>query len=50
MDDESLVYTNLMAITFETRLENETNDLVLVEKTSIARDELTLANYFFQTS
>lgn len=48
VDDESPVYTNLMAITFETRLENETNDLVLVEKTSIARDELTLANYFFK--
>ncbi|WP_423217962.1 DUF1803 domain-containing protein [Streptococcus equinus] len=50
VDDESLVYTDLMAITFETRLENETNDLVLVEKTSIARDELTLANYFFKLS
>ena len=48
VDDESPVYTDLMAITFETRLENETNDLVLVEKTSIARDELTLANYFFK--
>lgn len=48
VDDESSVYTDLMAITFETRLENETNDLVLVEKTSIARDELTLANYFFK--
>ncbi|EQC68691.1 hypothetical protein HSISB1_1837 [Streptococcus sp. HSISB1] len=46
VDDESPVYTDLMAITFETRLENETNDLVLVEKTSIARDELTLSNYF----
>ncbi|SEI48606.1 DUF1803 domain-containing protein [Streptococcus equinus] len=48
VDDESPVYTDLMAITFETRLENETNDLVLAEKTSIARDELTLANYFFK--
>ena len=48
VDDESPVYTDLMVITFETRLENETNDLVLVEKTSIARDELTLANYFFK--
>ncbi|SEK21228.1 protein of unknown function [Streptococcus equinus] len=48
VDDESQVYTDLMAITFETRLENETNDLVLVEKTSIARDELTLSNYFFK--
>lgn len=50
VDDESPVYTDLMAITFETRLENETNDLVLVEKTSIARDELTLSNYFFKLS
>ncbi|WP_274657111.1 DUF1803 domain-containing protein [Streptococcus equinus] len=50
VDDESPVYTDLMAITFETRLENETNDLVLVEKTSIARDELTLLNYFFKLS
>lgn len=50
VDDESPVYTDLMAINFETRLENETNDLVLVEKTSIARDELTLANYFFKLS
>lgn len=48
VDDESPVYTDLMAITFETRLENEINDLVLVEKTSIARDELTLSNYFFK--
>ncbi|MBE6162425.1 MAG: DUF1803 domain-containing protein [Streptococcus equinus] len=48
VEDESPVYTDLMAITFETRLENETNDLVLVEKTSIARDELTLSNYFFK--
>ncbi|WP_288263734.1 DUF1803 domain-containing protein [uncultured Streptococcus sp.] len=48
VDDESPVYADLMAITFETRLENETNDLVLVEKTSIARDELTLSNYFFK--
>ncbi|MDO4885368.1 DUF1803 domain-containing protein [Streptococcus sp.] len=50
VDDESPVYTDLMAVTFETRLENETNDLVLVEKTSIARDELTLSNYFFKLS
>lgn len=48
VDDESPVYTDLMVTTFETRLENETNDLVLAEKTSIARDELTLANYFFK--
>lgn len=50
VDDESPVYTDLMAVTFETCLENETNDLVLAEKTSIARDELTLSNYFFKLS
>lgn len=48
VDDESQIYADLMKLSFETRLDNETNDLVLVEKTSIARDELTLANYFFK--
>ncbi|MFP3766645.1 DUF1803 domain-containing protein [Streptococcus sp. TATVAM-FAB35] len=48
VDDESQIYTDLMKLSFETRLDNETNDLVLVEKTSIARDELTLSNYFFK--
>lgn len=48
VDDESQIYTDLMKLTFETRLDNEANDLVLVEKTSIVRDELTLSNYFFK--
>lgn len=48
VDDESQIYTDLMKLTFETRLDNEANDLVLVEKTSIVRDELTLFNYFFK--
>ena len=48
VDDESQIYTDLMKLTFETRLDNERNDLVLVEKTSIVRDELTLSNYFFK--
>lgn len=47
VDDQSAIYEDLMALTFETRLTNEANDLVLVEKTSIARSELTLSNYFF---
>ena len=46
--DQSAIYEDLMALTFETRLTNEANDLVLVEKTSIARSELTLSNYFFK--
>ena len=48
VDDESQIYTDLMKLTFETRLDNEANDLVLVEKTSIVRDELKLSNYFFK--
>ena len=48
VDDESQIYTDLMKLTFETRLDNEANDLILVEKTSIVRDELTLFNYFFK--
>lgn len=48
VDDESQIYAELKKLSFETRLDNETNDLVLVEKASIARDELTLSNYFFK--
>lgn len=48
VDDESQIYAELKKLSFETRLDNETNDLVLVEKTSIARDELRLSNYFFK--
>ena len=48
VDDESQIYAELKKLSFEIRLDNETNDLVLVEKTSIARDELTLSNYFFK--
>lgn len=48
VDDESQIYAELKKLSFETRLDNEANDLVLVEKTSIARDELTLSNYFFK--
>lgn len=48
VDDESQIYVELKKLSFETRLDNETNDLVLVEKASIARDELTLSNYFFK--
>lgn len=48
VDDESQIYAELKKLSFETRLDNERNDLVLVEKTSIARDELTLSNYFFK--
>ena len=48
VDDESQIYAELKKLSFETRLDNEANDLILVEKTSIVRDELTLSNYFFK--
>ena len=48
VDDQSAIYEDLIALTFETRLTNEMNHLVLLEKTSITRSELTLSNYFFK--
>lgn len=42
------VYGQLLARTFETRLENQTNAAVLLEQTRITRDELTLSNYFYK--
>ncbi|MGT2948402.1 DUF1803 domain-containing protein [Streptococcus devriesei] len=48
VDDQSTVYRDLLAVTFETRLTNQTNEAVLLEKTTITRDSLTLSNYFFK--
>lgn len=48
VDDQSEVFAELMALRFETELANTTNDLVVREETGIARDDLTLANYFFK--
>lgn len=35
VDDESQIYAELKKLSFETRLDNETNDLVLVEKQAL---------------
>ena len=48
VDDQSPIFKELMALRFQTQLTNDANNLVLVEQTGIARDELTLANYFFK--
>lgn len=48
VDDSSPLYQELLAVTFETRLTNQTNAAVLLEKTTITRDSLTLSNYFFK--
>ncbi|MFC5631951.1 MULTISPECIES: DUF1803 domain-containing protein [Streptococcus] len=46
VDTESPVYGELLALSFETVLVNHTNDVLLVESSSLTREELTLANYF----
>lgn len=46
VNSDQPVYETLMELTFETRLENETNQAVILEETGFARDELTLSNYF----
>ena len=46
--EESPLYEDLLALTFETRLTNQTNQAVLIEQTDFARDRLTVANYFYK--
>ncbi|MGT2828832.1 DUF1803 domain-containing protein [Streptococcus hillyeri] len=46
VDTESPVYGELLALSFETVLANQTNDALIVEASSLTREELTLANYF----
>lgn len=46
VDTKSSIYKELLALSFETVLVNHTNDVLLVESSSLTREELTLANYF----
>ena len=48
VDDQSSIYQDLLALTFETYLSNQTNAALIIEKTDISRDALTLSNYFFK--
>lgn len=50
VDDQSSAYRDLLALSFETCLSNQTNKALIVEKTTISRDSLTLSNYFFKLS
>ena len=50
VDDQSSIYQDLLALPFETCLSNQTNKVLIVEKTTISRDSLTLSNYFFKLS
>ena len=46
--DDSPLYQELLDLSFETQLSNQTNAAVLLEETDFQRDKLTLANYFYK--
>ena len=46
--EESPVYQALLEQSFETKLRNQTNVAILVEKTDFARTKMTLSNYFYK--
>ena len=46
--EESPVYQVLLEQSFETKLRNQTNAAILVEKTDFARSKMTLSNYFYK--
>ncbi|QCK28254.1 DUF1803 domain-containing protein [Streptococcus pyogenes] len=48
VDTCSDMYENILAVVFETQLTNQTNHVMIKEKTNITRDDLTLANYFYR--
>ena len=46
--DDSPIYQELLNLSFETQLTNQTNAAILLEKTDFQRDKLTLSNYFYK--
>ena len=46
--DDSPLYQELLNMRFETHLTNQTNQVILVEKTDFLREQLTLSNYFYR--
>ena len=46
--DDSPIYQELLNLSFETQLANQTNTAILLEKTDFQRDKLTLSNYFYK--
>ena len=46
--DDSPIYLELLNLSFETQLANQTNAAILLEKTDFQRDKLTLSNYFYK--
>ena len=46
--EDSPVYQGLLEKTFETELRNQTNAAILIEHTDLARQKMTLSNYFYK--
>ena len=50
INDDSTCYFELLNRRFVTEISNSTNEVVIVEQTSITRDDLTISNYFYKLS
>ncbi|MGT2887753.1 DUF1803 domain-containing protein [Streptococcus didelphis] len=48
VDSQAAIYPELLAKSFETRLTNPTNQVIILERTTISRESLSLANYFYR--
>ena len=48
IDDDSTCYFELLNRRFVTEISNSTNEVVIIEQTSITRDDLTISNYFYK--
>ena len=50
IESDSTCYFELLNRRFVTEISNSTNEVVIVEQTSITRDDLTISNYFYKLS
>ena len=48
IEDDSTCYLELLNRRFVTEISNSTNEVVIIEQTSITRDDLTISNYFYK--
>ena len=48
IEDDSTCYLELLNRRFVTEISNSTNKVVIIEQTSITRDDLTISNYFYK--
>ena len=46
--EDSPIYQELLEKNFQTTISNQTNEVILVEKTDFAREKMTLSNYFYK--